>query len=597
MNFNMKHDSRDIYYRNPFGAVSKGEKIYICAVADKLLEVYLNMSYFDYTQKIVKMSIRVEDYNKYVYYYCIYLDEDYMGIVNYFFTIKVEDGKSVYYGNNSDGLGGEGQIYGSIPPVPYQITVYEPLKVPEWFKRGIVYQIYVDRFKNGNSYGQISNPKRNSFIYANWQDEPMYIRDNEGKVIRWDFFGGNLKGVIEKLDYIKSLGVSAIYLNPIFESVSNHKYDTANYKCIDTMYGDEQIFKELYKEANKLGIKIILDGVFNHTGDDSIYFNKYGKYDSKGAYQSKDSPYYPWYTFIEYPDKYNSWWSIDTMPSVNEMNADYINYIIDGEDSVLEKWMKLGACGWRLDVADELPDEFIERIRNKIKCINNDSVLIGEVWEDASNKISYSNRRKYVFGRELDSVTNYPFRNAVIEFLTGNIDSYMFERRILSLYENYPEEIFYSNLNVLGTHDTERILTALDKKGKNNIQFLKMAVTIQMTMPGVPLIYYGDEAGLSGGGDPLNRKTYPWNNENKVILDFYRYITGLRNKYDSLKRGSIKFYYIDKDVLCYRRIFNQENILIAINRNEYEYFHIIAEETDQEISPLEIKILSNQIKS
>ncbi|WP_333861164.1 glycoside hydrolase family 13 protein [Clostridium sp.] len=586
----MKHDSRDIYYKNPFGAVSKGKRIYICITADKFLDIFLNIIYFDYEEKAVKMSVRIENYNKYVYYHYIHLDKDYVGLINYFFQIKTEEEGYFYYGNNPDGLGGEGQIYESMP-VPYQITVYDPLKVPKWFKEGIVYQIFVDRFRNGNTSGEITNPKHNSFIYGSWQDEPMYIKDNQGKVIRWDFFGGNLKGVIEKLPYIKSLGVSAIYLNPIFESISNHKYDTGDYKSIDSMYGDEKIFRDLCNEANKLNMKIILDGVFNHTGDDSIYFNRYGNYDSKGAYQSKNSPYYSWYTFIEYPDKYDSWWGIESMPSVNEMNPDYVDFIIAGKNSVLEKWMKLGASGWRLDVADELPDEFIEKIRYKIKSIKSESVLIGEVWEDASNKVSYSNRRKYVLGRELDSVTNYPFRNAVIEFLKNDINSSVFERRILSLYENYPKEIFYSNLNILGTHDTERILTVFQEKGENKIQFLKMAVTIQMTMPGVPLIYYGDEAGILGEKDPLNRKTYPWGDENKTILDFYRHITALRNKYDSLKRGDIKFYHIDRDVLCYRRTVDRENILIAINRNECKTFRIIADEIEQEISALEIKIL------
>jgi Glycosidases len=535
------------------------------------------------------MNVETKENETYLYYYNIDLSQNYTGLINYFFRIKLNDDSYIYYGNNSDGLGGEGQVYYN-NPVTYQITVYEPFKVPEWFKEGIVYQIFVDRFRNGN--GKIINTKNNSFIYGSWQDEPMYVKDTNGKIARWDFFGGNLKGIIEKLDYIKSLGTTAIYLNPIFKSKSNHKYDTGDYKSIDEMYGNEEIFNELCKEANKLGIKIILDGVFNHTGDDSIYFNKYGNYNSTGAYQSKDSPYYKWYTFQEYPDKYDSWWGIDNMPSINEMESSYIDFIIEGKDSVLKKWMDLGVSGWRLDVADELPDDFIEKIKTKIKGIKEDSILIGEVWEDASNKISYSNRRKYVFGRELDSITNYPFRNAVIGFLNGNVDSKMFERMIISLYENYPKEIFYSNLNIIGTHDTERILTVLNNKQNNQIQFLKMAVTIQMTMPGVPLIYYGDEAGVSGGKDPLNRKTYPWGNENKIILKFYKYITGLRNKYDALKNGSIRFYDIDKDVLCYERTFKQERILIVINRNSSKSFDIELDKiSDTRILPLEIKIL------
>ncbi|MCH4236698.1 MAG: alpha-amylase family glycosyl hydrolase [Clostridium tyrobutyricum] len=589
MDFKLKHDSRESCYRKPFGAVPKGKKVYISITSNKLLEVYLHLQYFNYDEKYAKMNVETKENETYLYYYNIDLSQNYTGLINYFFRIKLNDDSYIYYGNNSDGLGGEGQVYYN-NPVTYQITVYEPFKVPEWFKEGIVYQIFVDRFRNGN--GKIINTKNNSFIYGSWQDEPMYVKDTNGKIARWDFFGGNLKGIIEKLDYIKSLGTTAIYLNPIFKSKSNHKYDTGDYKSIDEMYGNEEIFNELCKEANKLGIKIILDGVFNHTGDDSIYFNKYGNYNSTGAYQSKDSPYYKWYTFQEYPDKYDSWWGIDNMPSINEMESSYIDFIIEGKDSVLKKWMDLGVSGWRLDVADELPDDFIEKIKTKIKGIKEDSILIGEVWEDASNKISYSNRRKYVFGRELDSITNYPFRNAVIGFLNGNVDSKMFERMIISLYENYPKEIVYSNLNIIGTHDTERILTVLSNKQNDQIQFLKMAVTIQMTMPGVPLIYYGDEAGVSGGKDPLNRKTYPWGNENKIILKFYKYITGLRNKYDALKNGSIRFYDMGKDVLCYERTFKQERILIVINRNSSKSFDIKLDKiSDTRILPLEIKIL------
>ncbi|MBV4429284.1 alpha-amylase family glycosyl hydrolase [Clostridium tyrobutyricum] len=589
MDFKLKHDSRESCYRKPFGAVPKGKKVYISITSNKLLEVYLHLQYFNYDEKYAKMNVETKENETYLYYYNIDLSQNYTGLINYFFRIKLNDDSYIYYGNNSDGLGGEGQVYYN-NPVTYQITVYEPFKVPEWFKEGIVYQIFVDRFRNGN--GKIINTKNNSFIYGSWQDEPMYVKDTNGKIARWDFFGGNLKGIIEKLDYIKSLGTTAIYLNPIFKSKSNHKYDAGDYKSIDEMYGNEEIFNELCKEANKLGIKIILDGVFNHTGDDSIYFNKYGNYNSTGAYQSKDSPYYKWYTFQEYPDKYDSWWGIDNMPSINEMESSYIDFIIEGKDSVLKKWMDLGVSGWRLDVADELPDDFIEKIKTKIKGIKEDSILIGEVWEDASNKISYSNRRKYVFGRELDSITNYPFRNAVIGFLNGNVDSKMFERMIISLYENYPKEIFYSNLNIIGTHDTERILTVLSNKQNDQIQFLKMAVTIQMTMPGVPLIYYGDEAGVSGGKDPLNRKTYPWGNENKIILKFYKYITGLRNKYDALKNGSIRFYDMGKDVLCYERTFKQERILIVINRNSSKSFDIKLDKiSDTRILPLEIKIL------
>lgn len=589
MNFELKHDSRDTYYRKPFGAVEKGETVYISISADRHLKVYLDLIYFDYSEKAVKMDILKRTDNEYIYYYYINLPKNYEGIINYYFKVQLEEERYIYYGNKYDGLGGEGQIYHN-KPKPYQITVYEPFKVPEWFKEGIVYQVFVDRFKNGNKDGKVLSPKKDIFIHEDWNDEPHYIRDSYGSILKWDFFGGNLQGVIEKLGYIKSLGANSIYLNPIFESDSNHKYDTGDYKTIDQMYGDESIFKRLCREAEKLGIKIILDGVFSHTGDDSIYFNKYGNYDSLGAYQSKDSLYYNWYRFNEYPNKYDCWWGISNMPNVNEMESTYVDFIISNENSVLKKWMDNGASGWRLDVADELPDEFIHKIKSRMKDISPDSVLIGEVWEDASNKVSYSKRRKYVFGRELDSVINYPFRDALIDFLTGNTGAGAFERKMLSLYENYPGEIFYSNLNVIGTHDTERILTLLGRNGKDGIKLLNIAVAIQMTMPGVPLIYYGDEAGVSGGDDPENRKTYPWENENKYILKFYRCIADLRNKLGSLKKGDIRFYDINEDVLCYERAFKDERTFIIVNRSEDKTFEVRVKELYIKIFPYGVKI-------
>ncbi|WP_446898091.1 alpha-amylase family glycosyl hydrolase [Clostridium sp. LBM24168] len=590
MDFELKHDSWDIHYRKPFGAVEKGKTIYISILSDRYLEIYLELIYFDYSEKSVKMDISKYNDAEYLYYYYINLEKNYEGLINYYFRIYVGKGKHIYYGNNYDGLGGKGQIYYD-KPKPYQITVYEPFKVPEWFKEGIVYQILVDRFKNGNEDGRVLRPKKNIFIHENWDDEPVYIKDSSGDILKWDFFGGNLQGVIQKLKYIKSLGVNAIYLNPIFESASNHKYDTGDYKVIDQMYGDENIFKKLCKEAKKLDIRIILDGVFSHTGDDSRYFNKYGNYDSLGAYQSKDSPYYNWYRFNKYPDEYECWWGIDNMPNVDEMENTYIDFIISGKNSVLKKWMDTGVSGWRLDVADELPDEFIEKIRTRIKGISHDSVLIGEVWEDASNKISYSKRRKYVFGHELDSVINYPFRDALIDFLIGITGSRVFQRRILSLYENYPKEIFYSSLNVIGTHDTERILTVLSKNGKNGIALLNIAVAIQMTLPGVPVIYYGDEVGVLGGSDPENRKTYPWKKQNKHILSFYKNIVELRNKLDSLKKGDIKFYNVNENILCYERTFEEEKTLILANRSQNESFDVKIKELYVKILPYEIKVL------
>ena len=552
------HNSHDLYYRRPFGAVESGKYISISINIGFDATVYLNLIKFDFSKDRILME-KIDD--KAIRFSIDINTDDLYGINGYYFEI-IYNNEVVYYGNNEDDLGGIGKCYRYNPKI-YQLTVYKKRKVPKWYKEGIIYQIFVDRFFNGNDNGIVSNPKKNSFIYGNWDDSPMYVRNKDGNIARWDFYGGNLKGIIKKLHYIKSLGASIIYMNPIFEATSCHKYDTGNYEKIDEMFGTEEDFKTLCDEAKKLGIKIILDGVFSHTGSDSKYFNKYGNYEEIGAYQSKNSRYYNWYRFYEYPNEYDSWWGFDNQPNVDELNEDYINYIVKDTNSIVSKWMKLGADGWRLDVADELPDQFIKIMKEKMLDINDDSVLIGEVWEDASNKVSYSKRREYFFGYELDSVTNYPFRDITIGYLTGNINSDYFAKRMMNLYENYPVENFYSNINLLGSHDTERILTMLNE----NKELINLAVAIQMTMPGVPLIYYGDEAGLTGGKDPYNRKSYPWSNPDNEILNIYKCFADIRNREEALKKGNLEFIRNDKNLLIFNRVYKNEKITIIINPN------------------------------
>lgn len=505
--FYMFHNSQDEFFRNPFGAIKQGKIIKLYIELEHDANVKLCLINFDDSKEEVWME---KDYQrsswKKNFYSTNINTKNKMGVINYYFEIEKED-NVLFYGNNLSYLGGVGQIYKSNPK-GYQITIYEDFKVPNWYKEGIIYQIFVDRFYNGNEDGSVNNPKKNSFIYSSWDDDPLYIKDSDGKIVKWDFYGGNIKGVLKKLKYIKSLGVSIIYFNPIFKAKSCHKYDTADYEKIDEMFGSNNEFQEFCKSANKLGIKIILDGVFSHTGDDSKYFNRYGTYNTIGAAQSINSPYFEWYKFDKYPENYECWWGIENQPNVNEMNKNYIDYIIESENSIIVKWLRLGASGWRLDVADELPDEFIELIKSRMKKEDKESLLVGEVWEDASNKISYNKKRKYLFGKELDSVTNYPLKDNIISFVKREITAIDLSKKIMNLYENYPKESFYSTMNILGNHDTKRILTNLN----GDIRGLKMATAIQFLMPGVPLIYYGDEVGMEGKLDPNNRKPFPWSN-------------------------------------------------------------------------------------
>ena len=488
------------------------------------------------------------------------------GLYFYYFEVDINiDGnyRKLFYGKSlNDGSTCE---YSYENLNKYQITVHEDFQIPSWYKEGVMYNIFVDRFNNGNRNKKPSNPKKNSFIYANWSDEPMYIKDKNGDVIRWDFHGGNLKGIIDKLPYLSKIGVSIIYLSPIFESSSNHKYNTGDYKKIDPMFGDEEILKELIEKANKKGINIILDGVFSHTGADSKYFNKFGNYDEVGAYQSKDSKYSSWYTFNDFPDDYKCWWGVKDLPNVNELNKSYMDYIIYDEDSVINKWTDMGIKGWRLDVADELPTEFIKEIRKELKKNDAESVLVGEVWEDASNKITYNERRNYLVGNQLDSVMGYPFRDNIVSFLKGNITSKELNNKFMTIKENYPKESFKANLNLISSHDVARIKTELNY----DEAMVKLSVATQMTFEGVPYIYYGDEAGLCGGTDPDNRKTYPWKNEDEDMIEFYKEAINTRKKYSVLTNGDTEFIDTnDDDVFGYIRFNDKcEKILILINRS------------------------------
>lgn len=598
------HHSHEDFYRSPFGAVSCEQRIRLrvaidtAAAPEGVLEaVYLRLWINDRDEEKIPM-MRVEDRGEKIVYETQFDAPWEAGLLWYYFII-IHQGKTYYYGNNDSILGGKGQITEDTPP-SYQITVYHKgAKTPDWFKEGVMYQIFVDRFYNGTEDGSILNPRERCLIHPHWDDDPIYIRDMyKGDVLRWDFFGGNLLGVIKKLPYLKELGVSVIYFNPIFEATSNHKYDTGDYHKIDFMFGDNEMFQTLCQVAKEMGISIILDGVFSHTGSDSIYFNKEGSYPQLGAYQSPDSPYFSWYRFIEYPHKYESWWGVDDLPNVNELEPSYQNFIIHNHDSVAKYWIDQGAKGWRLDVVDELPDEFVKMLYTTLKEKDPDSILIGEVWEDASNKVSYGKRRGYLLGEELDSVMNYPFKEVVINFMMGHIDAERAHEILMSLCENYPLEYFYSTMNLIGSHDVPRILTILGggncdesipetERGKIRlspdmyalgIARLKLSALFQMTFPGVPCIYYGDEAGMEGCGDPYCRGTYPWGRENQDLLSWYKEIVELRNKYPMFKTGQWIPLYAEGDVYGYARkisggkdIFGQEKndgfAVVAFNRN------------------------------
>lgn len=468
--------------------------------------------------------------------------------------------------------------------VAFQLSISKfEYSAPEKKYGGIIYHIFVDRFYKGHKAVKISKGAR---LMDDWYaDIPEYPISPGAYLKNNTFFGGTLYGICEKLEYIRSLGVNTIYLSPIFKAASNHKYDVGDYCEIDEMFGGSDAFKELIAEAQKYGIGIILDGVFNHTGADSVYFNKYNNYPSLGAYQSKNSRYFSWYDFQEYPNKYTAWWGIEILPRINPDIQSCRDFFV-APDGVIEKYARLGIDGFRLDVADELSDEFIAEIKRVLNGVNKGSVLYGEVWEDASNKIAYGRRKTYYLGNELDGVMNYPLRGAVIAFLRDkNVEPMRYY--IHDVMNNAPKRIRDAQMNLLGTHDTERIATVLggeDSAGKSNtylstakmtateydkaILLLKSAYSIVATMPGIPSIFYGDETALQGYGDPFNRRTYPWGREDAIILNHYRSVGAIRTKNDVYSDGDFKLLVLNPKLLIFERIKHGTRVLTVVNNSE-----------------------------
>ena len=471
------------------------------------------------------------------------------------------------------------------PRASLQLTVSDFKYLPPNAQYGgIIYHIFIDRFYRGKN----TPAKDGAHLVDNWYAPIPEYPEFPGAPLKNNYFyGGDLWGVADKLDYIKSLGVTILYLSPIFESPSNHKYDTADYMHVDKMFGGDGALINLIKKAKKKGISIILDGVFNHTGDDSVYFNKYGKYSEIGAYQSKKSRYYPWYNFHSFPNEYSAWWGIEILPKINTDLSECKSFFA-GENGVIDKYAKMGILGFRLDVADELSDTFISSIKESLNERNSTSILYGEVWEDASNKIAYGKLKNYYLGNELDGVMNYPLRDGIISFLRD----FETEKLLYALTEvtfNAPKRIRDAQMNILGTHDTERIITVLggeSSTGKSNdyLSTLKMneqeyekgrrrllmGATALFTLPGIPCIFYGDEAGLEGYKDPFNRRTFPWNNIDSIIIAHYRKLAKIRIENKVYRDGDFKLIYLCNGILVFERIDKYNSYITVLNNTEKE---------------------------
>ncbi len=562
------HNSRQIEYRKPFGAAATESEVCLTVKTDeKPQKIWLRL--WQQAEVLVPMYCTGETEEGYIY--SVNLTMPKKSCLMWYCFVAEKDGARRWCCKGAQGMG---ETIDYCNGESWQITVYDKdFKTPDWFKNSIMYQIFPDRFYKKGHIFEIPGRKSEYIIHKDWY-EPVFSNRHpfeDGPACN-DFFGGNIQGIIEKLPYLKELGIGVIYLNPIFEAFSNHRYDTGDYSKIDPALGTLKDFEELCQKAEEIGIRIILDGVFSHTGSDSVYFNKYGTYgEYSGAYRDMSSPYRSWFQWCD--GGYASWWGCSNLPNVCEMEPTYIDYILTGRDAIIKKWLRSGASGWRLDVADELPDEFIKILRKEVKAENPDAVVIGEVWEDASNKESYGVRREYLLGGELDSVMNYPFKDNVIAFLTQGITAEEFSDRMMTIAEHYPAESLYSAMNLLGTHDTVRIKNLLsgqyvdpnlsrDEKAMFRLEAgcetlaikrLRLAAFIQMTFAGVPCIYYGDEIGMQGLADPFNRMPYTWRCVDNELLDYYKKLTQMRNSTDCLRTGSFDVAYAHDGVFAYTR--------------------------------------------
>lgn len=563
----IQHNSHDPSFRVPWGAVPTGTSVTIRLRCDTGKIVVLRL--WNGKETLYSM-VQTERH----LWEATVDSGDRPGLSWYDFLIYQRDGKLVRFGGPYDEMGGDGAAYEEGMVKSFQLTVYDAAyRTPGFLQGANIYQIFPDRFFRG----KLTNPddRMDRQLHPAW-DEPFFPVDERSQ---WgynslEFWGGNLNGIREKLPYLQNMGVEILYLNPIFQASSNHRYDTGDFEAIDPLLGTEADFAALCQEAEALGIRVLLDGVFNHTGSDSRYFNANGTYDLVGAAQSPDSRYHDWYSFRRFPDEYACWWDFKSLPEVRKDHPDYRRFIL-GREGVIAKWLEKGASGWRLDVADELPMDFLRELRRAAKRQKRDAAVLGEVWEDASNKVAYGEMRCYCAGDTLDSVMNYPLREAILSFLTGKTNAANLVRLLKRQGEVYPAPFRYSLMNLLGSHDRARALNALvNKTGEGKplkereaitltkeeydlaVQRFQVALDILCAIPGCPTVYYGDEAGMTGAGDPYCRGPYPWGKEDRALQAYVREKLNARKRSPLLRYGHMDVTALDSDTLLITRYFD-----------------------------------------
>lgn len=651
------YDTRDTNYKSVYGAIRQGEEVTFSIDtgmdADKVMVIFKD-------NKSRKVELKKDSAQDGVQRWSTTTAFDEMGTYTYYFVIYSGNNVAIY--SDDDGNYGSGKAGDLSGVIPYDLVVYDKdFETPDWMKEGIIYQIFPDRFFNGdtsNDLAQMTSRGATDYEYIKewytWPENPEQETLNpeeypENAFVgdgNWsnEIYGGDLKGITERVEYLKALGVSVIYLNPVFHSISSHRYDATDYTKIDPVLGDLGDFTELVEVAEANDMHIVLDGVFNHVSDDSIYFDRYYKFlgqdehvgaypywayvydymDEQGKTQEEaekaaksffkenygitDFTYTQWFDVFqdqvlldddgeEVVDTiggragktvygYDGWWGYDSMPVIKSTDGSeyqtpgWAEEIISGEDSVGQYWLSQGSDGWRLDVANEVSDETWQRFRESVKSLDSDHVIIGEIWTDAT---------KYLMGDMYDSVMNYVFRNAVLSFAKGG-SAEESTTALERIRERYPEEAFYAMMNLVGSHDTTRLLSYLDgiddDRNQKDVasafptyeatsdlakQRQYLVALTQMTYPGAPTIYYGDEIGMVGADDPDDRRAMEWGKGSKDLVEWYAKLGAIRNAYPVLRTGGIEPFTVmdgtvaDDHLMGYLRTMNDEFACVVLN--------------------------------
>jgi cyclomaltodextrinase / maltogenic alpha-amylase / neopullulanase len=418
-------------------------------------------------------------------------------------------------------------------------TIDYIMTIPYWVQDSIFYQIFPDRFANGDRH-----------------NDPVNVQPWGSKPTIWNYMGGDLRGIIQKFNYLLDLGINAIYLNPIFHSTSNHGYHIINYYKINPFFGSMKDFKSLLNVAHNNGVRIILDGVFNHCGRGFFAFIDVME-------NQEHSPYGDWFHISNYPihaygkgeaQDYSAWWGFRSLPKFNTANQHTRKYLLD----IAGYWIEQGADGWRLDVPNEIDDDsFWAEFRSRVKSINPDAYLVGEIWTPD---------RRWVGDDHFDGLMNYPLREAIIDFLNSNfLTSSEFAGKIENLMNIYPKENVYAMYLPLGTHDTERLFSKLG----DNLDKVKLAFLLQFAFPGAPAVYYGDEVGMQGGKDPSSRAAFPWDDldNNTELRNWVKSLITIRKQLPVIRRGDYHRILVDdrRHVFAFTRLLGNSSLLVVVN--------------------------------